>query len=161
VGQAGAGENVQGKQGWVGGRVLTYGTSGCLNLFVHPCTAALQLCYTWTFHTKLWCCRIPHWFLLAVSCCAVLCFQVADPLRHFVDGLLSLPNPIGSVGDKVNVGIFRCALCWCTVCASTPCPPSAVCALRAVQSLHCIAKPDQARAGMFARKVEGRGRKEE
>jgi hypothetical protein len=33
--------------------------------------------------------------------------QVADPLRHFVDGLLSLNNPIGSVGDKVNVGIFR------------------------------------------------------
>lgn len=32
---------------------------------------------------------------------------VADPLRHFVDGLLSLTNPIGSVGDKVNVGIFR------------------------------------------------------
>lgn len=37
--------------------------------------------------------------------------QVADPLRHFVDGLLSLTNPIGSVGDKVNVGIFRCG-CW-------------------------------------------------
>jgi hypothetical protein len=33
--------------------------------------------------------------------------QVADPLRHFVDGLLSLTNPIGSVGDKVNVGVFR------------------------------------------------------
>lgn len=32
---------------------------------------------------------------------------VADPLRHFVDGLLSLGNPIGSVGDKVNVGVFR------------------------------------------------------
>ncbi|KAF6255152.1 hypothetical protein COO60DRAFT_1272702 [Scenedesmus sp. NREL 46B-D3] len=32
---------------------------------------------------------------------------VADPLRHFVDGLLSLSNPIGSVGDKVNVGLFR------------------------------------------------------
>lgn len=32
---------------------------------------------------------------------------VADPLRHFVDGLMSLTNPIGSVGDKVNVGIFR------------------------------------------------------
>lgn len=40
-------------------------------------------------------------------CCTVL--QVADPLRHFVDGVLSLPNPIGSVGDKVNVGVFRCA----------------------------------------------------
>ncbi|KAI8473014.1 MAG: hypothetical protein J3K34DRAFT_453716 [Monoraphidium minutum] len=32
---------------------------------------------------------------------------VADPLRHFVDGLLSLANPIGSVLDKVNVGVFR------------------------------------------------------
>eukprot|EP00882_Tetradesmus_deserticola_P030382 GHRQ01034105.1.p1 GENE.GHRQ01034105.1~~GHRQ01034105.1.p1 ORF type:complete len:206 (+),score=38.72 GHRQ01034105.1:308-925(+) len=32
---------------------------------------------------------------------------VADPLRHFVDGLMSLSNPIGSVGDKVNVGLFR------------------------------------------------------
>lgn len=41
-------------------------------------------------------------------CCCLVLHQVADPLRHFVDGLLSLPNPIGSVGDKVNVGIFRC-----------------------------------------------------
>lgn len=32
---------------------------------------------------------------------------VADPLRHFVDGLLSLTNPIGSVVDKINVGVFR------------------------------------------------------
>jgi hypothetical protein len=32
---------------------------------------------------------------------------VADPLRHLVDGLLSLTNPIGSVADKVNVGLFR------------------------------------------------------
>ncbi|GBF94145.1 hypothetical protein Rsub_07132 [Raphidocelis subcapitata] len=32
---------------------------------------------------------------------------VADPLRHFVDGVLSLANPIGSVFDKVNVGVFR------------------------------------------------------
>lgn len=33
--------------------------------------------------------------------------RVADPLRHFVDGLLSLTNPIGSPLDKVNVGVFR------------------------------------------------------
>jgi len=32
---------------------------------------------------------------------------VADPLRHFVDGLLSLGNPIGSAADKINVGVFR------------------------------------------------------
>jgi len=32
---------------------------------------------------------------------------VADPLRHFVDGVMSLTNPIGSVFDKVNVGVFR------------------------------------------------------
>lgn len=32
---------------------------------------------------------------------------VADPLRHLVDGLLSLTNPIGSVVDKINVGVFR------------------------------------------------------
>lgn len=32
---------------------------------------------------------------------------VADPLRHFVDGLMSLTNPIGSVVDKINVGVFR------------------------------------------------------
>jgi len=32
---------------------------------------------------------------------------VADPLRHFVDGVLSLGNPIGSVADKINVGVFR------------------------------------------------------
>lgn len=33
--------------------------------------------------------------------------QVADPLRHPLDGLLSLTNPIGSVKDKVLVGWFR------------------------------------------------------
>ena len=33
--------------------------------------------------------------------------RVADPLRHFVDGLLSLTNPIGSPVDKVRVGVFR------------------------------------------------------
>eukprot|EP00879_Flechtneria_rotunda_P024261 GHRR01025712.1.p1 GENE.GHRR01025712.1~~GHRR01025712.1.p1 ORF type:complete len:221 (+),score=28.56 GHRR01025712.1:356-1018(+) len=32
---------------------------------------------------------------------------VADPLRHFADGLQSLTNPIGSVMDKINVGLFR------------------------------------------------------
>ncbi|KAF8065829.1 maoA [Scenedesmus sp. PABB004] len=32
---------------------------------------------------------------------------VADPLRHFWDGVASLGNPIGSVADKVNVGLFR------------------------------------------------------
>lgn len=40
----------------------------------------------------------------------MLLLQVADPLRHFVDGLLSLTNPIGSVLDKVNVGVFRWAV---------------------------------------------------
>lgn len=44
------------------------------------------------------------WCAVLVLCCVL---QVADPLRHFVDGLLSLTNPIGSVGDKVNVGLFR------------------------------------------------------
>jgi hypothetical protein len=43
---------------------------------------------------------------------------VADPLRHFVDGVLSLTNPIGSVGDKVNVGLFRCG-CWAVCLALT------------------------------------------
>ncbi|KAG2448128.1 hypothetical protein HYH02_006713 [Chlamydomonas schloesseri] len=33
--------------------------------------------------------------------------RVADPLRHLVDGLASLPNPVGSVADKINVGVFR------------------------------------------------------
>lgn len=33
--------------------------------------------------------------------------RVADPLRHLIDGLRSLPNPIGSPIDKLNVGIFR------------------------------------------------------
>ena len=33
--------------------------------------------------------------------------RVADPLRHQVDGLLSLPNAVGSPLDKVNVGVFR------------------------------------------------------
>ena len=33
--------------------------------------------------------------------------RVADPLRHLVDGLQSLPNPVGSPLDKVNVGVFR------------------------------------------------------
>ena len=33
--------------------------------------------------------------------------RVADPLRHLLDGLQSLPNPVGSPLDKVNVGRFR------------------------------------------------------
>lgn len=33
--------------------------------------------------------------------------RVADPLRHFADGLGSLPNPVGSPLDKVLVGLFR------------------------------------------------------
>lgn len=33
--------------------------------------------------------------------------RVADPLRHPLDGVQSLPNPIGSPLDKVNVGLFR------------------------------------------------------
>ncbi|QDZ24710.1 amine oxidase [Chloropicon primus] len=33
--------------------------------------------------------------------------RVADPLRHPVDGVLSLANPIGSVRDKVLVGLYR------------------------------------------------------
>lgn len=32
---------------------------------------------------------------------------VADPVRHVFDGLGSLTNPIGSVGDKLLVGLFR------------------------------------------------------
>lgn len=33
--------------------------------------------------------------------------RVADPLRHPVDGVLSLSNPIGSPLDKVKVGLLR------------------------------------------------------
>ena len=33
--------------------------------------------------------------------------RVADPLRHPVDGVLSLANPIGSVQDKVLIGLYR------------------------------------------------------
>lgn len=33
--------------------------------------------------------------------------RVADPVRHLVDGLASLGNPIGSAADKVMVGMFR------------------------------------------------------
>lgn len=33
--------------------------------------------------------------------------RVADPLRHFTDGVGSLFNPIGSPLDKINVGLFR------------------------------------------------------
>lgn len=33
--------------------------------------------------------------------------KVADPLRHPLDGVLSLFNPTGTFGDKVNVGAFR------------------------------------------------------
>lgn len=32
---------------------------------------------------------------------------VADPFRHLMDGLGSLPNPIGSPVDKILVGIYR------------------------------------------------------
>ena len=41
----------------------------------------------------------PHF--LCVAC------RVADPARHFADGIRSLFNPIGSVVDKINVGVFR------------------------------------------------------
>ena len=33
--------------------------------------------------------------------------RVADPLRHLLDGIGSLGNPIGSPVDKVRVGVFR------------------------------------------------------
>ena len=33
--------------------------------------------------------------------------RVADPLRHLLDGIASLGNPIGSPVDKVRVGLFR------------------------------------------------------
>ncbi|EFJ49392.1 hypothetical protein VOLCADRAFT_80651 [Volvox carteri f. nagariensis] len=33
--------------------------------------------------------------------------RVADPLRHPLDGLASLTNPVGSPLDKVRVGLFR------------------------------------------------------
>lgn len=37
--------------------------------------------------------------------------RVADPFRHPVDGIASLPNPVGTVMDKVRVGLLRCACC--------------------------------------------------
>lgn len=33
--------------------------------------------------------------------------RVADPLRHFSDAIPTLVNPIGSVRDKLLVGLFR------------------------------------------------------
>ena len=33
--------------------------------------------------------------------------QVADPARHLPDSLGTLLNPVGSVGDKINVGWYR------------------------------------------------------
>ena len=33
--------------------------------------------------------------------------RVADPFRHFGDGVASLPNPVGSPLDKALVGLFR------------------------------------------------------
>lgn len=33
--------------------------------------------------------------------------RVADPARHLTDGLASLTNPVGSVADKLLVGLFR------------------------------------------------------
>jgi len=33
--------------------------------------------------------------------------KVADPLRHPLDGVQSLFNSTGTIGDKVNVGAFR------------------------------------------------------
>ncbi len=33
--------------------------------------------------------------------------RVADPFRHPLDGVASLPNPVGSVQDKLLVGLFR------------------------------------------------------
>ena len=34
-------------------------------------------------------------------------FRIADPFRHPLDGVKSLANPIGSVADKVRVGLLR------------------------------------------------------
>ena len=36
--------------------------------------------------------------------------QVSDPFRHPVDGLLSVFNPIGSLFDKIKVGMLRMCL---------------------------------------------------
>ena len=33
--------------------------------------------------------------------------KVADPLRHPADGVISLANPIGSVPDKILIGLYR------------------------------------------------------
>ena len=33
--------------------------------------------------------------------------RVADPFRHFGDGVASVPNPVGTPLDKVLVGLFR------------------------------------------------------
>ena len=33
--------------------------------------------------------------------------QVADPARHLPDSVGTLLNPVGSVGDKMNVGWYR------------------------------------------------------
>ena len=35
------------------------------------------------------------------------CHRVADPFRHFGDGVASLPNPVGTPLDKALVGLFR------------------------------------------------------
>lgn len=33
--------------------------------------------------------------------------RVADPFRHLIEGIASIPNPIGSPADKIKVGLFR------------------------------------------------------
>jgi hypothetical protein len=33
--------------------------------------------------------------------------RVADPFRHFGDGVASVPNPVGTPLDKALVGLFR------------------------------------------------------
>lgn len=59
-----------------------------------------------------------YWMALAGSIFSAWCtgadvwwngafHRVADPLRHPLDGVRSLTNPIGSALDKVNVGLFR------------------------------------------------------
>ena len=36
--------------------------------------------------------------------------RVADPFRHPIDGIMSLGNPIGSLLDKIRVGMMRTSL---------------------------------------------------
>ena len=66
--------------------------------------------------------------------------RVADPLRHLLDGVLSLGNPVGSPVDKARVGLLRAKTLTRSVDATLAAPEtSTLRRLQARASSCCVA----------------------